>query len=213
MLLALLVACDAIGSLPVRARTVPWPTFVLTGFAVAGIVVQIAWDGAMSALDNDPGKAGWWRIVTSVFLQNGGVLGTVWNLVTLALVATLASWFWGSIPALVLFVAGALVPNALGDLAGGNGVGTDPRDFAGSSGATYFLVATVVGAVAIRRGATRARALGWALLVLGIVIWVGLGNAHGLVIAEGFVVGVVGWMTAGRYVDTRRYRRPRAGSA
>ncbi|MFJ9697420.1 hypothetical protein [Kitasatospora sp. NPDC101183] len=33
------------------------------------------------------GGSGWWREFTSVFMQNGGLFGGLWNLVTLAAAA------------------------------------------------------------------------------------------------------------------------------
>lgn len=145
-LMVMMVNCGlgVIGRDALRARTLPWAAITLTTIAVGGVLLQVVRSGAMEALDADPSRSGWWREFTSVFMQNGGLFGGLWNLLTLAAVAALAQWYWGGPLALAFFLAGILLPGRLDALLGiGGGAGTDPRNFAGSSGATYFLGATL----------------------------------------------------------------------
>lgn len=190
-----------------RGRRVPWAAVGLTSVAVTGVITQLCWSGAMDALDSDPARSGWWRIVTSTFMQNGGLLGAAWNIATLAVIAALADWFWGTPLTLGLFLAGILLPGYVDTLFGESGHSTDPRNFAGSSGATYFLAATLSAALLLRvlrtgRGAgrgTEERAPGRerlkeALLaagvpVLGLAVWFAQSNGHGLVSVYGFALG------------------------
>jgi hypothetical protein len=83
-----------------------------------------------------------------------------------------------------------LVPSRL-DLLGGisSEVSTDPRNFYGSSGATFFLGATVAAAPLIAARTGRQRALAAAVPALGAATWFLQDNAHGLVTFEGFVLG------------------------
>src|SRR5690242_7379198 len=83
-----------VGESTIRHRPVPWAAVALTGLAVGAVLLQASWPGAMDALDNDPRRTGWWRVVTSVFMQNGGVFGAVWNIATLAAISALAQWLW-----------------------------------------------------------------------------------------------------------------------
>ena len=174
----------------------------------------------MAALDQDPARSGWWRPLTAVFLQDGGNAGAVWNLVTLVLVAAAAGLWWGDILTVLLFAAGALLPGlvdgavgtplrALPGSTGTDAVATsaaDPRNFVGSSGATYFLAATLAAAVVLRgSGPLRERVLAGLVPVLGLVAFVVDDDVHGLVTAEGFVIGMV--VTA----PSSPYGRPRAG--
>lgn len=97
-----------IGEGTLRERPVPWAAVALTAVAVGAVLLQLSWSGAMDALDSDPRKSGWWRVVTSVFMQNGGVFGAVWNIATLAAIAALTQWFWGGPLMLALFAGGIL---------------------------------------------------------------------------------------------------------
>jgi hypothetical protein len=196
-------------------RHFPWAAVALTALVIGGLILQTTWSGAMSALDSDPSRTGWWRPVTSVFLQNGGWLGYLWNIVTIAVITALAEWHWGRLTAAALFLAGALLPYWLGMLAGDSHGSTDPRNWVGSSGATYFLGATLAGALLIRALPIRAlpiralpiralpiRALPTgaglqkALLAssgpaVGLAAWFAQHNAHGLVVVEGFALGTL----------------------
>lgn len=193
---------DLLGRGTLRGRRVPWAAVGLTALALAGVVTQLCWSGAMDALDDDPAKTGWWRVVTAVFMQNGGLLGGAWNIATLAAVAALADWYWGAPRTFALFLAGILLPEHLDALLGlGGHHSTDPRNFAGSSGATYFLGATLAAALLLR--ALRARRagtpgagpkellLGAGVPVLGLALWFAQANGHGLVSCYGFLLGAL----------------------
>ncbi|QWF83461.1 hypothetical protein HUW46_06902 [Amycolatopsis sp. CA-230715] len=177
----------------VPGRRIPWGAVALTVVAIAGVVLQLAWSGAMDALDNDPAKSGWWRPLTSVFLQNGGVAGAVYNLVTLAVLAALAEWFWGTPVLLASFAGGMFLPGLIGKLFASTDVSAEARNFAGSSGATYFLAATLAGALVVCAGERKHRVLAVAVPVLGLATWFAQDNAHGLVAVYGFLLGVPVW--------------------
>lgn len=108
---------------------------------------------------------------------------------------------------LALFAAGILLPQHIDSLFGENGTSTDPRNFVGSSGATYFLASTLAAGLLLRgsgdgdggagclRVANRQHAL-LALLALavptaGLAMWFAQGNGHGLVSVYGFVLGAL----------------------
>ncbi|MEV7729551.1 hypothetical protein AB0P15_33265 [Streptomyces sp. NPDC087917] len=197
-----------------RGRSVPWAAVVLTGIALVGVAVQIGWSGAMDALDADPAKSGWWREFTSVFMQNGGLFGGAWNIATLAVIAALATWWWGTPLTLGLFLAGIVLPEHIDALLGAGGQhSTDPRNFAGSSGATYFLGATLAAALLVRAVRTgRARSerkevlLAAAVPVLGLAMWCAQSNGHGLVAAYGFLLGALTCPLYQRVTDVRARR-------
>ncbi|WP_371616382.1 hypothetical protein [Streptomyces sp. NBC_00454] len=189
-----------LGEDTLRQRRIPWAAVGLTALALAAVAVQFLWSGAMDAFDSDPAKSGWWRVLTSVFMQNGGLLGGAWNIATLAVIAALAEWLWGGPLMLGLFLAGILLPEHLDALFGlGGHHSTDPRNFAGSSGATYFLGATLAAALLLhvlrsggadRTGAhTKDALLALAVPVLGLTLWFAQSNGHGLVSTYGFTLG------------------------
>ncbi|MDR8414352.1 hypothetical protein MTP10_37185 [Nonomuraea sp. 3-1Str] len=194
-LLVLMFTCarTLVGPETAGRRPIPWAAVGLTAVAVAGVAIQASWHGAMAALDADPSKTGWWRGVTSVFMQNGGVSGAAWNIVTLAVIAVLAAWFWSGPLMLALFLAGALLPEHIDALLGLASDSTDPRNFAGSSGATYFLAATLAGALLLRARAPKERLLALAAPALGLALWFAQDNGHGLVAVYGFAVGALVW--------------------
>ncbi|MCX5079099.1 hypothetical protein OHA84_01820 [Streptomyces sp. NBC_00513] len=199
-----------LGEGTLRGRRMPWAAVVLTGLALTGTVVQVCWSGAMDALDADPARSGWWRVLTSVFMQNGGLFGGAWNIATLAVIAALADWFWRTPITVGLFLAGILLPEHIDTLFGAGGHhSTDPRNFAGSSGATYFLGATLAAALLLRllrelptsrTGLDKAQrveilfAVG--VPVLGLVMWFAQANGHGLVSVYGFVLGALTCLVA-----------------
>ncbi|MEV4117017.1 hypothetical protein [Nonomuraea sp. NPDC049695] len=201
----------AVGRGSVRGRPVPWVAVGLTALALAGVVLQLCWPEAMAALDHDPAKTGWWRVFTSVFMQNGGASGAVWNIATLAVVAALAQWFWGGRLTAVLFLAGVVLPEHLDALLGLGGPSTDPRDFAGSSGATYFLGASLALALLTRTRIRKEQVLAAGVPVLGLVMWFLQENGHGLVAVYGFALAILVW-AARRWVRSaaRRSSRPTA---
>ncbi|MEV4561966.1 hypothetical protein AB0K51_34000 [Kitasatospora sp. NPDC049285] len=220
-----------VGRSTLGGRRIPWAAVGLTGLALAAVALQLCWSGAMGALDADPSKPGWWRVVTSVFMQNGGFGGAAWNLATLAAVAALAEWFWGAPLTLGLFTAGILLPEQIDKLWGQTSHSTDPRNFAGSSGATYFLGATLAAALLLHGGAdghsgqaadrdaagegTSAKAvrknrlLALGVPVLGLAMWFAQENGHGLVSAYGFVLGALSWAAFRTVLHPERdLRRP-----
>ena len=109
---------------------------------------------------------------------------------TLALAAALADWFWGTLTATLLTVACVALPVAVGALLG-VGPSSDPRNFVGSSGLTFALAATLAGALVARAPRLQDRALGLGAGVIGLAAWWWWGNAHGLVTAEGLVLGIL----------------------
>ncbi|MGG2460317.1 hypothetical protein ACO0M4_10930 [Streptomyces sp. RGM 3693] len=191
MVLAFKSGLLLVGEGTVRRRPVPWVAIALTAVAIGAVVLQLTWSGAMDALDSDPRKTGWWRVVTSVFMQNGGLFGGVWNIATLAVIAALAQWFWRSPLMLVLFAGGILLPQQIDALFGETAPSTDPRNFAGSSGATYFLAATLAAGLLLTSTQAKGRLLAVSVPAAGLAMWLAQENGHGLVTCYGFVLGAI----------------------
>ena len=202
MVLLLRSAVLLVDPATLKRRRIPWGAAAVTAVAVAAVVVQVSWRGAMAALDHDPSRSGWWRPLTATFLQ-AGAIGTIWNLITLAVLAAFAEWFWGTSLMVALFLTGALLPEHLDRLLGATGGSSDPRNFVGSSGATYFLGATLAAALLLR-AAGRLRLLALAVPTLGLATYATQNNGHGLVTCEGFVLGVLLLMAGGRIMHVDR---------
>jgi membrane associated rhomboid family serine protease len=84
----------------------------------------------LSALRRDYARflAGdWWRLITPLFVQDTGLAGACFNIVTLLLVGATAEKLWGARRKLVIFFVGALVGEVVGfawqPIGAGNSVG------------------------------------------------------------------------------------------
>lgn len=181
-----------IRTLVVKPR-MPITAIVITGLLVAGALTQVLVPGAFDALRNDAG-GGWWRAFTAAFVQDGGVLGAIFNIVTAAVVLTLAEWYWGHLLAAGVWLLGAWAP--VGELAGLVGyhvASTDVSAYsAGSSGATYFAAATLSAALVLG-GTGRERLLGLIAPAFALVLWVVLDDGHGVLFVEGGMLGALLW--------------------
>jgi rhomboid protease GluP len=77
--------------------------FVVTAAALVAQLVDPSLLGHMQreATAIDAGQ--WWRLLTGMFFQDGGVLGGLFNLVALAVVGTFAEWTFGRARWFVLY--------------------------------------------------------------------------------------------------------------
>src|SRR6266536_2885378 len=85
----------------------------------------------------------WWRLITSLFAQDGGVGGTIFNLVSLLLVGAVAEQFWYSRQILLLFFLGGILAQFIA-------FAWQPAG-AGNSVANFNLAASIAVACLIRR--------------------------------------------------------------
>ncbi|SIS21668.1 rhomboid family intramembrane serine protease [Williamsia sterculiae] len=168
-------------------RRPPPTAMALWGIVAIPSVVQFAVPELLRLLRRDPDLIRihheLWRLISSVVVQDGGVFGTVFNLVVLYLIAVVAVVTAGSWAALVVFVLGAV----LFDLAA---VYLFSSIGAGNSGATFALAASVVAMVAVRRPstATVTGAVVVTAVAAGLIV---ARDAHGLAFAAGLVMGTM----------------------
>lgn len=78
----------------------------------------------------------WWRLLTSVLVQDGGIVGTLANLVLLALALGLCLHLWGPTLTMTTFVIAGVGLNILAVRYGAS-------DGGGNSGATFPLLASL----------------------------------------------------------------------
>jgi membrane associated rhomboid family serine protease len=124
----------------------------------------------------------WWRIGTSLLVQDGGIAGTSFNLVSLLLVGILAEQFWGSLPVLLIFLVGGIV----GQFAG---FAWQPVG-AGNSVANFALAGSLLVACLLRRP-------DWPVLLIVLatvsvyILLIGLHDIHGVAAAAGMLLALV----------------------
>jgi hypothetical protein len=174
-------------------RRLPVAAIVITAALIAGCLLEVAWPGALSALRAGPASA-WWHVFTAPFVQDGGVAGALFNIVTAAIIVALAEWQWGRLIATAIWLTAAWAP--IGHLAGLAGYHVSAANAtaytAGSSGATYFTAGTLCTAL-VCSGAGRARLLGLVAPAIALVMWIATNDGHGVVFTEGFVLGALLW--------------------
>jgi membrane associated rhomboid family serine protease len=168
---------------PARA----WPAATILLLVLVGLpsLLQLRYPGVFTSLRGDPTliftQGQLWRVITALVVQDGGIAGTVFNLLTLALVGVVAERVWGRAITLAIFFGCGIALNLLGL--------SMQVAVAGNSGATFGLGASVAGLVLVRRG----RGLGAALVCLAsaLLLLLALHNPHGLAALLGALVGGV----------------------
>ncbi len=124
----------------------------------------------------------WWRIITPIFFQDGGISGTIFNLVTLGFVGFVAEQYWDNRKMLIVFFAGGIVAELVG-------LAWQPIG-AGNSGANFGLAGSLVMLCLVRRAPRVVQVA--ALLALGAdIILVSLQNVHGPAALAGAVLALV----------------------
>jgi hypothetical protein len=187
LVLAMAIGCAGLllGDLRLRLRA-PRPVALALVAAVAvPSLIELGWHGIYTALSRQPDQIRvhheYWRLLTGSIVQDGGVEGTIFNLVVLFVIATLAVYVWGAGRTAVLFVAGVIGFNLLATYAF-----TSPGG--GNSAATFFLATTMVGLALARLRAGRALAAAAVVVVDGAVL-IATNDAHGIPILAGLVIG------------------------
>jgi len=135
VVLAMTIACAAqlLGNLGPRLRA-PRPA-ALALFAVVAVpsLIELGWHGIYTALYRAPDQIKvhheYWRLVTGSIVQDGGLEGTIFNLVILFVIATLAVYAWGPGRTIGLFAIGVIGFNltatyAFASPGGGNSAAT-----------------------------------------------------------------------------------------
>jgi membrane associated rhomboid family serine protease len=122
----------------------------------------------------------YWRLLTAVTVQDGGLVGAMFNLVALVFITLVADRVWGWRKAIAIFVVAAVALNLVGVLFG--------AEVAGNSGATFVLATSMVGAYLIAR---RPKGKLWeALACAAIGIFLSaFQNPHGYAIVAGVIAG------------------------
>jgi rhomboid protease GluP len=178
------------GSLHLRAQS-PQPASrprlaTLALLLVVGIpsVLQFFYPAMLPALQRDYPRflqGEWWRLITPLFVQDGGIAGASFNLVSLLLVGMVAEQMWGSPLTLVLFFAGGVV----GEIAG---FAWQPLG-AGNSVANFALAGSIVVACLAQRPAKAVWLAG--LLALGAYILLfALHDIHGAAAVAGVLLAL-----------------------
>ena len=177
-----------------RSHRPPVAAIAVTAALVVGALLQVCWPGALDALRTSPASGQWWRVLTAPFVQDSGIVGALFNIVTAAIVVALAEWQWGRLLASGLWLVGAWAPvGAVASLVGYHVAAQNVVAYsAGSSGATYFTAGTLCAAAILGLGG-RERLAGLAGLGVALLMWLWLDDGHGVVLTVGVALGLLLW--------------------
>ena len=166
-------------------RRPPWLTLILMAGIGIPTALQFLFPTIVPLLQRDAAafSAGdWWRIITPLFVQDGGISGTTFNLVSLLLVGIVAEQVWNRDSMLILFFAGGVI----GELVA---LAWQPIG-AGNSVANFSLAGGLVVACLVKRS-SRSTQLA-ALFALGAaVVLIALKNIHGAAAMAGLFLALL----------------------
>ncbi|HMH59398.1 MAG TPA: rhomboid family intramembrane serine protease [Galbitalea sp.] len=179
-----------VAGLQVAARLRPvnrrFPIVAVVSTLVIGIpsLLQFAVPSIGAALSRQPSlelQGQWWRILTAVMAQDGGLVGAIFNLVVVAVVVTLGERAWGRWRTVVLFLGPSVVLNLLAIAWNAPGGGSS---FASDA---LLLSMCALGVLTLRRPLI--------LICAGIaaaagIVLVGANDAHGVAMLLGAVLGL-----------------------
>jgi hypothetical protein len=153
---------------------------------IPSIAQYTGWPAIGDALRRDPAltlhHGEWWRVLTSLLAQDGGLVAAIFSLVVVAVAVGLSSWVQGTWLTLAVFVFCSI---ALNLLAIGWGAGGGGSSFA-SDGTMLSVLA--FGLVMARNRIVMVAAI---IAIAGGILLVVLDDAHGIAILLGAAIGAV----------------------
>ncbi|MEO6114930.1 MAG: hypothetical protein ABIP33_00975 [Pseudolysinimonas sp.] len=156
------------------------------------------WPAVGDALRREPNltlhHGEWWRVVTSLLAQNGGLFAAVFSLVVVAVAVTFSTWIQGTWLTLAIFLFCSIVLNLLaigwGAVGGGSSFASDGT----------MLSVLAIGLVMPRNRIVMVAAI---VAIAGGILLVVLDDAHGVAILLGAAIGA-GHGLLGRHLSPRR---------
>jgi hypothetical protein len=94
----------------------PRMTFFLVGLIAVPTVMQFVFPTILPLLERNRDQimeGGWWRIVTALMVQDGGISGSFFNLISLFFVGRIGEIIWGGRRLFVLFWLGGICSEAI----------------------------------------------------------------------------------------------------
>ena len=93
-------------------------------------ILQFFFPALLFTFQRDYGRfldGDWWRLISPLFIQDGGIIGTIFNLISLAIVGGVAERMWTGKLMLLVFFIGGIVGEIVGfawqPIGAGNSVG------------------------------------------------------------------------------------------
>lgn len=191
VMLWILIIGAAMGSGPVLRATNqhfrrPWMTITLAIMTCITSTLGNVFPAVLDALDRDRSlllDGQWWRIVTPLFVQDGGWAGTIFNIVALLVLGAFVESLYSQRTLIIVYFAVGLISEAFAYTL------LQHQGFAGNSVAVMGL-AGLIGVTCVRSGPAPARIIGAIVLLAGIVL-ISAANLHGIGVAAGAIIGLL----------------------
>jgi len=170
---------------PQTERQVPFATLVLLLAISIPTALQFFFPSLLQMFERNYTRflAGdWWRIVTPLFVQDGGVSGSIFNLVSLLLIGTVAEKIWGSQRWLLIFFAGGILSEIIAFV--WQPVG------AGNSVANFSLAASIAVVCLALRASGVVKVMAILALGAGMILLL-LRDVHGPAMLFGALIALI----------------------
>lgn len=161
----------------------PWTTVGLAIAVMVPTIGQFVVPGLLSTLQRDAtavASGEWWRLATALFVQDGGVSGSVANIAGLLLIGFVGEAVWGGRNLVVVFFAGGLCAEVAA-------LWWQPIG-AGNSIANVSVAASLAAWCLIRRW-TRAAIIPASTAMIAWAILLGLRDIHAAAALFGSLLG------------------------
>lgn len=172
-----------LGTLAASASHFPLATLLLFVMVAVPTTLQFLFPVILSTLERDYARflsGEWWRVITPLFVQDGGVPGSIFNLISLLLVGGVAERLWGSRRMIAIFFVGGLISEVVAfawqPIGAGNSVGN-------------FSLAASVAVTCLARQAGRITRVIALLALSSDAVLVVLRDIHGAAALAGAILG------------------------
>jgi membrane associated rhomboid family serine protease len=158
---------------------------IVFGLVAIPSLLQIGYPPLYGALASQPlavnGGHEYWRLLTALTVQNGGLIGTAFNLIALFFVLQIAEPVWGPWRSTLIFLVAGLYLNTLATVIFG-------VETAGNSGATFALAASLAGNYLFIEKSPKRDWIALICVLIGIILLV-LQDVHAYPILGGALLG------------------------
>ena len=125
----------------------PYATLLLAVAIVIPTTLQFFVPTMLQMFERDYTKflqGEWWRLITSLFVQDRGLSGSIFNLVSILLMGMVAEELWGSQKWLILFFGGGILSQVVAFGWQPVGAGTSVANFSLAGGTAVLCLASDV---------------------------------------------------------------------
>ena len=109
-------AAKPFGNKVLGKRRLPYLSICMVLIIAVPSILGLIYPSVLRMLERDYSRflsGEWWRLITSLFVQDGGAAGTVFNLVSLLFVGGVAEQYWSCKRWLLIFFGGGIISQVI----------------------------------------------------------------------------------------------------